>query len=435
MTQRTSDEGRRGDRLRAFLDAYSRRGLRNFVLAAIVGTITGLLVAGLAWITERILFEHVLASGNWVVYLLGPVAGLSIAAILVRYAVPSCSPATTEDYIETYHSATRRLLLRDLPGRLAAAVATIGLGGSMGLEGPSVYTGAVMGSEVQRRWRRWLDPEDTKVLMVAGAAAGIAAVFKAPLTGVIFALEAPYTEDLVRRALIPSLISASTSYLVFSAIFGPARLIQFAQVRVDVQYRDLLLAIALGIVCALVARLFIFLIRWGGTLIEFVPGWLAAPLAGLAVGSIGVGAFFLVGNPVTLGGGIVGTVEVVAANIPFAVLPLLALMKMVSTSLTRAAGGVGGVFLPLVFLGATVGRAFGTFVPGSEQLIFPVVGIAAMVGAGFRSPLAAVAFVAEATGQPGFIIPGLLAAAFAQTFMGSRSISPGQRQHRATGSG
>jgi len=433
MTQSGDNGGQRGSQIRAHLDAYRRRGLKNFVLSAVVGVVTGLVVAGFAWVTEAILFEHLLQSGRWVLYLVAPAVGLTIAGLVVRYGIPSRSPATTEDYIETYHSDSSRLQLRDLPGRLVAAVATIGFGGSMGVEGPSVYAGAVIGSEVQRRWQRWFDPEDAKVLMVAGAAAGIAAVFKAPLTGVIFALETPYTEDLVRRALIPSLISASTSYLAFTFVTSPARLIQFGQVRVEIQYRDLLLAVALGIVCALVARLFILIIKWGGTLAERLPVEIRAPLCGLAVGAIGVGAFYLVGNPVTLGGGIIGTIQVVSANLPFAALPLIAVMKMVSTSLTKGAGGVGGVFLPLVFLGATVGRTFGWFVPGSEQLIFPMVGIAAMVGAGFRSPLAAVAFVAETTGQPGFIIPGLLAAAFAQSLMGNQSISPAQRQHRVTG--
>ena len=89
----------------------------------------------------------------------------------------------------------------------------------MGYEGPSIYLGAAVGSVLQRRFSRLFSRDDAKVLLVAGAAAGVAAIFKAPLTGMVFALEVPYQEDFARRMLLPAGIAAAVSYVVFVAIY------------------------------------------------------------------------------------------------------------------------------------------------------------------------------------------------------------------------
>src|SRR3546814_9807665 len=103
---------------------------------------------------------------------------------------------------------------------MLASIATRGAGGPMGYEGPSIYAGAATGSLLHRRLSRWFSVEDTKVLLVAGAAAGVAAIFKAPVTGIVFALEVPYQDDLARRMLLPAAISAAASYVTFAAFIG-----------------------------------------------------------------------------------------------------------------------------------------------------------------------------------------------------------------------
>src|SRR5262249_57004675 len=105
-------------------------------------------------------------------------------------------------------------------GRLLASIATLGLGGAMGYEGPSVYLGAAVGSALQHRFSRFFSRDDAKALLVAGAAAGVAAIFKAPATGLVFALEVPYQEDFARRMLLPAGIAAALSYVTFVAITG-----------------------------------------------------------------------------------------------------------------------------------------------------------------------------------------------------------------------
>jgi len=91
------------------------------------------------------------------------------------------------------------------------------------------------------------------------------------------------------------------------------------------------------------------------------------------------------------------------------------------------AGGVGGLFIPLVVAGDLLGRAVGGTFAALDTELFAVIGIAAVLGAGYRVPLAAVMFVAETTGQPGFVVPGILAAVVAELLMGRVSVTRSQR--------
>ena len=112
---------------------------------------------------------------------------------------------------------------------------------------------------------------------------------------------------------------------------------------------------------------------------------------------------------------------------------LLLVLRAIATVVTVAGGGVGGLFIPLVIEGALVGRAVGGLFrsAASGSNFFPLIGVSAFLGAGYRVPLAAVVFTAEATGRPGFIVPGLIAAMVAQLFMGRSSVSQYQVAARA----
>ena len=108
---------------------------------------------------------------------------------------------------------------------MAGGIATLASGAPMGLEGPSLYLGASLGDMLQQRFPRLFSAENRRTLLVAGAGAGVAAIFKAPATGAVFALEVPYQEDFGRRMLAPTLIASATSYLAFVAIHGTAPLL------------------------------------------------------------------------------------------------------------------------------------------------------------------------------------------------------------------
>ena len=292
----------------------------------------------------------------------------------------------------------------------------------MGLEGPSLYLGATVGAETQRRLPRVFQGADRRLLMVAGAAAGVAAIFKAPATGAVFAIEVPYQDDLARRTLLPALVAAATGYVAFVAVNGADRLFPVGG---DPAFdlRDLVGAAALGVAAGCAARAFAFAIRRAKALSELHRPFAVSVAAGVVLAGLFVIARLATGESLTLGPGY-GTIEwALDPSRAIWLLLLVLLLRCAATVATVGGGGTGGLFIPLVVAGALTGRAVGGAVHALDTNLFVVVGVAAFLGAGYRVPLAAVVFVAETTGRPGFIVPGLLAAVAAELVMGRSSVS------------
>ena len=241
-----ADRGRAARRVRPAL-----RWRPGVGLAAVTGVLTGLAVGAFDRVTRTLIFDH-LAHLPHAARALTPLAGLVLAAATLRWLGRGCSPATADEYIRDIH-APGPLPLAPVPARVLASVATLGLGGAMGYEGPSIYMGAAIGSTVSRRCRRWLVGEEPKLLLVAGAAAGVAAIFKAPATGLVFALEVPYRDGFARRMLVPAGVSAAVSYLVFVALTNTTPVFSVAG-SPPFDIRDLGGAVLLGLACGAAAR-------------------------------------------------------------------------------------------------------------------------------------------------------------------------------------
>ncbi|HET9728908.1 MAG TPA: chloride channel protein, partial [Acidimicrobiia bacterium] len=185
--------------------------VRRFILTAVVvGAMTGFAVAGFERLAVSVLFERVVSHAPLVLLACIPGVGLALTTWWLRSR--QVSPATADEYLDAFH-AGRALTLRDLVVRVVGGVLTLGSGCALGLEGPSIYVGSAIGSTAQRRFRALMSGADRNTLLVAGAAAGIAAIFKAPATGAVFALEVPYHDDLARRMLLPALVGAASGYL------------------------------------------------------------------------------------------------------------------------------------------------------------------------------------------------------------------------------
>ena len=411
--------------------ALGQRTRQVVLFAALTGAATGLGVAGFEAATRRGLFDH-LRRAPLALQIVAPLVGLALAAVALRYAADRATPATADEYIKNFHEPGVRLDPRPVPGRLLAAIATLGLGGAMGYEGPSTYLGAAAGSTLQRRFSRHFSRDDAKVLLVAGAAAGVSAIFKAPATGLVFALEVPYQEDFARRMLLPAGIASAVSYVVFVAIAGTAPLFAVSG-SPPFDLRDLGGASVLGVGCGIGARLFALALVGAKRLAAGLHPAARAAAAGAVLGALALVAKAAFGIPLTLGAGYDNLTWAFDPRRAVALVLLLFLLRAVATVATVAGGGVGGLFIPLVVEGALLGRAVGglfrTAASGSH--FFPLVGVSAFLGAGYRVPLAGVVFAAEASGRPGFIVPGLIAAVVAQLFMGRASVSPYQVAERA----
>jgi CIC family chloride channel protein len=168
------------------------------LLSIVVGLLAGIVVALFDYVTNLQMWAHFSNLDSQYPLLIFPLVFMALmfsGALLNKSTMRFGSG--TDEVVMAYNNHDVKIDERSFPLKMLAAILTIGMGGSAGQEGPSVYAGGVVGSWIWRKLQRvGLGDDDRRTLILAGAAAGIGAVFKAPLTGVIFALEAPYKDDL-----------------------------------------------------------------------------------------------------------------------------------------------------------------------------------------------------------------------------------------------
>lgn len=397
------------------------------MLAAVTGVVTGLAVRGFEYFVDEI-YHQVREAPLWVAAISPPI-GLVVASLILKLG-GGASPSTSDEYLRAFHDPAYGLRPRYLGARIGAAIATLGSGGALGLEGPSLYGGSAIGAMIQRRLPSPFRGADHRTLLVAGAAAGVAAIFKAPATGAIFALEVPYRDDMARRMLLPALVASATGYLTFVTLSDTTPLLAVGQFNIPpFELIDLLGALLVGATCAIGARAFAKLMRIAkGFSLRALP-------IRLLVSSISLVGLFLLSRELTgLSLSIGSGYEVfrdwlfVESDISIQLLVAIFFIRCLASAMTTAGGGVGGVFIPLVVGGGIVGRGVGELIHADRASLYTLLGIAAFLGAGYRVPLAAVMFVAETTGKPNFVVPALFAAVAAELVMGEQSITAFQRR-------
>lgn len=410
-----------------------------------VGVVVAGVVALFETLTESVLL-HWLFDQSLIVLVTAPVVGILAANGLLRWVGRGASGSTSDEYIRAFHERHPRLPILQLPGKLLAGAATIGMGGAVGMEGPSIYAGSSIGLWAHERTGSLLRRNNARLLLTAGAAAGIAAVFKAPATGVIFAMEAPYRDDVTPQALLPSLLASAASYVTFVSIVGTEPVVPFladsslafgsgidaaAGMSVfAVDLIDLAGALLLGIAAGLGGRGFAWLVRRSkaGAKRYSLSRRLLVGGAGLA--ALAWSAEVVFESPLTLGPGTEAMAWVVGDR-GLGLIALLFGLRMAATITTVFAGGVGGLFIPLAALGVVLGEFVGQVIGQDETTLYPILGLAAFLGAGYRAPIAAVMFVAESTGGVGsFVVPALVAAAVSQVVAGPSSVAEYQRSVR-----
>lgn len=397
------------------------------LLAAVTGIVTGLAVRGFEYVVDEV-YHQVLEAPLWLAAI-SPAIGLVVAAIVLRVG-GGASPSTSDEYLRAFHDPAYGLRPRPLMARIGASVATLGSGGALGLEGPSLYGGSAIGAMIQRRLPAPFRGSDHRTLLVAGAAAGVAAIFKAPATGAIFALEVPYRDDMARRMLLPALVASASGYLTFVTLSDTTPLLSVGEFSIPpFELIDLLGALLVGATCAVGARAFAKLMRIAkGFSLRALPIRLVVSSASLT------GLFFLsrelTGLPLSLGAGyeVFRDWLFIERDLALWLLVAVFMIRCLASAMTTAGGGVGGVFIPLVVGGGLTGRGIAELIHEQSAALYTLLGIAAFLGAGYRVPLAAVMFVAETTGKPNFVVPALFAAVAAELVMGEQSITVFQRR-------
>ena len=399
------------------------------VLSIVTGALVGLLVAVFEQLTVEVLLERLLEGPVWW-QAAAPAVGLFAAVAILRYVGRGATSSTSDEYVRAFHERHPRLPLSQLPAKLLAGVATIGLGGSVGLEGPSVYAGAAVGHSTQGLFGRWLRREEAKMLLTAGAAAGIAAVFKTPATGVIFALEAPYRDDVARRALLPALLASASGYLVYVAALGTDPVIDLGSHDGDLSIIHLGGGALLGLVAGLGGRGFSWLVRKAKGLEQQFPVVVRVLVGGAVLAGLVVATNAVFDQPLSLGPGVEATEWLRDGEHTLLLIGSLLVFRVVATLTTVGAGGTGGLFIPLAVQGVIVGSFVGQALGVSDIGLYRTLGLAAFLGAGYRAPITAVMFVAESTGASEFVVPALIAAAVSQLVAGSSSVASYQMEKR-----
>ncbi|MCE2511737.1 MAG: chloride channel protein [Acidimicrobiia bacterium] len=414
------------------------RNPRLLAASAATGVIVALVVAAFETLALHIVLERVLEQ-PLAVLALAPVLGIAASKLVLRTVGGGTSGSTSDEYVRAFHERHPSIGFRFLPAKLLAGVATIGSGGAVGLEGPSLYAGSSIGLFVHERLGRFFRRDEARLLLTAGAAAGVAAVFKTPATGVIFALEAPYRDDVTPQALLPSLIASAASYVTFVFLVGSTPVVPFlgegpvdangAAAMLDVQIGDLLGALILGIAAGLGGRGFAWLVRQAKHATHTVSWAKRALAAAVVMAGLALLADVAFGEVLSLGPG-TRAMEWVVQQDALELIALLFGVRVAATLATVLGDGVGGLFIPLATLGVIVGQFVGVALDATSTGLYATLGLAAFLGAGYRAPIAAVMFVAESTGAAAFVVPALVAAAVSQVVGGPSSVTEYQRSKR-----
>ncbi|MEI8000565.1 MAG: chloride channel protein [Actinomycetes bacterium] len=400
---------------------------RVLVLSVVVGGLVGLAVAALEQVVGRWILGWTLDLPPWP-RTLAPAVGLLLTWLILRFVGRGASPATADEYLHSFHNLDGEVVPAVAPAKFLGVAASLGSGVALGFEGPAIYLGSLIGGLVGRGSRRLLRPEDRRTLLVAGSAAGVAAIFKTPATGAIFALEVPYHDDIASNAIGPSILAAASGYVVFALFFGFDRLFPISGGS-PLHAGQMAGAIVLGLAAGLGARGFAALEMAAKWVNAHLPAWVRLLASGGALVGLGALTWVVYAAPLSMGTGELAIDWSQTAVRSLVLLALLAGIRILATASSLAGGAVGGVFVPLVAEGWLLGAMFAVIVH-DHSLLYEAIGAAAFLGAGYRVPIAGIVFVAESTGRPGFIVPALLATAVAQLAMGNASVTHLQRRSR-----
>jgi CIC family chloride channel protein len=389
------------------------------ILTGAFGGISAILLKNAVFYLHHLLTLGFNVKNFNLLYLAYPFFGILLSYLFVKYVV--------KDQIS--HGITRvlRAISRDksiikphnMYTSMFASTLTVGFGGSVGLEAPIVFTGSAIGSNIGRLMR--LDYHSTTLLVGCGAAGAIASIFKAPITGVVFALEVLML-DLTMSSLVPLLISAATGTTLAYLFMGRGFLFTF-NVAERFKLENLPFYLVLGVFTGLISVYFTkanlslesrFKSIKNGTVRVIAGGLITSFLIFLFPPLFGEGYTtldaLLTGNGSSI---FEGSIFYGLPNSFFLLtgfLVLLLIFKVLAMTATNGGGGVGGIFAPTLFMGGVSGYflvkvlnlIWDNQIPESN---FVLAGMAGVMSGVMHAPLTAIFLIAEITGGYQFFIP------------------------------
>ncbi len=400
-----------------------------YLLSIIIGFTSGVgavVLKNLTHFIQHLLEGNVIKYYHHAFYFLFPILGLSIVYLSIKYIIRN---KVSHGIPSTLFAISKRkgiIKQYQMFGSILTAPLTVGFGGSVGLEGPTVATGAAIGSNISRMFHM---NQTTRNLLIGCAAAGaMSSIFKAPIAAIIFAIEV-FSLDLTIASMLPLLLASLSAILTSYFFFGDDILLPF---RIEDKFiiADAPFYIILGVFAAITS---IYFTQVYDIVNKFFDK-LSSPIKRLLVGGLGLGVlvYFI---PPLYGEGfdiinnlIAGNPEKALENNIFQMdlsntwtiiflLAGLVFFKIIASSLTFGAGGVGGIFAPTLFMGSIMGNCIaliinncGLFNNPVSVSNFTLVGMAGLLAGVLHAPLTAIFLIAELTGGYELFIPLMLTA-------------------------
>ena len=382
---------------------------------------------------------------RWYLLLVLPALG-ALASGLVTTLSPETRGGGGDAMIDAFHHGGGVIRRRVTWVKGLASVLTLGAGGAGGREGPTMQIGGALGSVVGS----WLgvSERERRILLVAGVAAGIAAVFRTPLGAALLAAEVLYRDDFESDALIPGVLASVIAYSVVISLFGETTLFAHAPHYPFIP-AHLPLYGAMAVLISIVAVVFLAVLRFVQRTTKKLPlpAWARPAVGGLLLGVLCVPTLYVfaryTGEPGQglgiLGGGY-GAAQLAITGAPWLstggkavqVLLILGCVKLLAASLTIGSGGSAGDFAPSLALGAIFGGAFGYAVkllwadPRLDPGAFALVGMGTLYGGIAHVPLSAMVLVCELAGSYDLLVPLMLAEGIAFVALRKRSLYTAQ---------
>lgn len=403
---------------------YLRTKLSRMQLMMVIATLTGL-VSGLVAVLLKTLVHYL---QHWIkeipvsnfAFLLFPTIGLLITVFIVRRFFGGKIEKGIAMVLKAIARKSSFIPINHTYLHIVTSSVTVGLGGSVGLEAPIVATGSALGSNISRMSD--LNYQERTLLIACGAAAGISAVFNAPIAGVIFAVEVLLVETVVSY-FIPLIISSVVGALCSKIILAESSLFNFV-LKQNFDYKNVPYYILLGILAGFIS---LYYARMFKSIEKRIHGWkINDYLKALVAGLLLLGIYFVL--PSLFGEGY-GSVKLVA-NGSFdtfsdnttlfsrlgdnwsliAFTALIVLVKPIAAGITIGAGGNGGNFAPSLFTGSFMGFFFSKLLNSSSLIKIPVgnfslVGMAGVLSGVMYCPLTAIFLIAEITNGYELFIP------------------------------
>ncbi|WOC39319.1 chloride channel protein [Polaribacter sp. HL-MS24] len=403
-----------------------------YVLSVLVGLLAGLgtyILKDLTFLIERLLQGKLIKEYQYSLYFIFPIIGLFLVYLIKKLVIKK---EIGHGISTTLHAISKRngMIERSkMFASLLTAPLTVGFGGSAGLQGPAVSTGAALGSNIAQLFHM---NAKTRMLLIGCATAGaMSSMFQAPIAAIIFAVEI-FSLDLAFASLVPLLLASVAAVITSYFFVGTDVLFGFQLVDIF-QVRDIPFYIVLAFLTGMAS---VYFSKMYFQITRFFDSF-KSPFKKLLIGGVAIG-IMLYFIPPLYGEGyglmtnlLEGNTAKALKDIPYnidlqnvymvvAMLLIIAIFKAIAMTTTFAAGGVGGIFIPTLFMGSALGNAIAKIINqlgfSVSESNFTLIGMTGLMAGVLHAPLTAIFLIAEITGGYELFVPLMLVSAISFAF-------------------